>query len=534
MNDNKNIDRLFQEKFKDFEKAPDDAVWNRINESLPNKKKKRRVIPLWWQIGGVAAAIALLLTIGISVFNPEENPNLNLPVVNTDKTDNTPEDNNAKTSTKNNQNLRDTIKETTSKIVDSNSEENSSLEISENDSSQNKNAPNLLSTSDKLNEKSEAVATRSNLNEKSKSSEKRRSLSSNTNDDENTKLANQTKTSKTDLQDHKKSTVDKSEQSQLASQTKSKSTIKKSIEYTQTAIVKQTTAKQITTNSTDENGDKTEALKTQNSIIEIPEKDAIDNAIAENNELINEEEKENNPSRWSITPNVAPVYFSSLGKGSALDQQFNDNSKNSDINMSYGIVGRYAVSKKLKIRAGINRVNLNQATSDVFAFTGAQSLVIGEDAQFKNISFNHNEQQVSLMSTITMNRFTTPELFNTKLTGNIDQQFGFIEVPIELEYRLSDQKFGINVIGGFSTFILNENEIYADVNGSTTLIGKANNINNTSFSANFGLGMDYSLSQQWYINLEPTFKYQINTFNNTSGDFKPFFIGVYTGLNYKF
>ena len=66
------------------------------------------------------------------------------------------------------------------------------------------------------------------------------------------------------------------------------------------------------------------------------------------------------------------------------------------------------------------------------------------------------------------------------------------------------------------------------------LIGEANNINSTSYSANFGLGLDYSLSKQWNINLEPQFKYQLNTFNNTSGNFRPFFIGVYTGLSFKF
>ncbi len=71
MNDKKNIDRLFQEKFKDFEVAPNDAVWDRINESLPKKKKKRRVIALWWQIGGVAAVIAYYLTVGVSVFNSD-------------------------------------------------------------------------------------------------------------------------------------------------------------------------------------------------------------------------------------------------------------------------------------------------------------------------------------------------------------------------------------------------------------------------------------------------------------------------------
>ena len=138
------------------------------------------------------------------------------------------------------------------------------------------------------------------------------------------------------------------------------------------------------------------------------------------------------------------------------------------------------------------------------------------------------------MSTDMFDRNTIPEIFNSRSSGNIDQRFGFIEVPLELEYRLLDKKFGLNVIGGFSTFFLNQNEIYADVDGSSTLIGEANNMNSTSFSANFGLGLDYSLSKQWNFSLEPQFKYQINTFNNTSGNYRPFFIGLYTGLSYKF
>ena len=81
MSNKKNIDRLFQEKFKDFEVTPNDAVWDRISESLPNKKKKRRVVALWWQIGGVAAVIALLLTVGVSVFNNNPTENQNTPIV---------------------------------------------------------------------------------------------------------------------------------------------------------------------------------------------------------------------------------------------------------------------------------------------------------------------------------------------------------------------------------------------------------------------------------------------------------------------
>ena len=87
MNEEKNIDRLFQEKFKDFEVAPNDAVWDRISDSLPKKKKKRRVIALWWQIGGVAAVIALLLTVGTSLFNSSDDNEVVPTIVDTGKTE---------------------------------------------------------------------------------------------------------------------------------------------------------------------------------------------------------------------------------------------------------------------------------------------------------------------------------------------------------------------------------------------------------------------------------------------------------------
>lgn len=521
MNDKKNIDRLFQEKFKDFEVAPNDAVWDRINESLPKKKKKRRVIALWWQLGGVAAVIALLLTVGISVFNSDENTTQEFPVVDIKKNENNSKEENTNTLTNKPHNELNSIDDHTSKIADSNldTEEESKLNDSKNDNLQNTNPSNQLTTPNNSKQKTNAIANNSKVEEKNTSSQTRSQLKSAT--DNSTKVATQTKSNSALKADNK---------TQVKSEVERKSVVNKTLEES-----KMTIAQHNSTTNLDSKTINTDLNKTpENSLIENAEKESIENAIAENNEAIDEEEKEDEQNRWSIAPNVAPVYFNSFGQGSSLDKQFNENSKSADINMSYGISGSYAISKKLKVRTGVNRVNLNQTTSDVFAFTGAETVARGVDASFNNISFKDGSQHVSLMSSKMMNRSSTPELFNTKIAGDIDQRFGFIEVPLELEYRLLDQKFGINVIGGFSTFFLNENEIYADLNGASTLIGEANNINDTSFSANFGLGMDYSLSKQWNVNLEPTFKYQINTFNNTTGDFKPFFIGVYTGLSYKF
>ena len=108
-------------------------------------------------------------------------------------------------------------------------------------------------------------------------------------------------------------------------------------------------------------------------------------------------------------------------------------------------------------------------------------------------------------------------------------------MPLEIEYALINKKLGINVIGGFSSFFLSDNKIYSEAeSGSKTYLGEANNINNVSYSANFGFGFNYQVSKKIDLNVEPMFKYQINTFNNTSGEFKPYFIGVYTGFAIKF
>ena len=71
MGDKKHIDRLFQERFKDFEVAPSDAVWKHIEAQLDKKKKKQRIIPIWWRYAGIAALLILLLTVGLAYFNQD-------------------------------------------------------------------------------------------------------------------------------------------------------------------------------------------------------------------------------------------------------------------------------------------------------------------------------------------------------------------------------------------------------------------------------------------------------------------------------
>jgi len=48
------------------------------------------------------------------------------------------------------------------------------------------------------------------------------------------------------------------------------------------------------------------------------------------------------------------------------------------------------------------------------------------------------------------------------------------------------------------------------------------------------LGFKYGFLKNIEARIEPVFKYQINTFSNDAGNFKPFVFGVYSGINFSF
>ena len=85
---NKNIDRLFQEKLKNLDAKPSAKVWSGIESKL--KKKKRRVLPMWWLGSGVAA----ILILGFLLFPFSDNSVIDQKIENDPIITSSPEKNN--------------------------------------------------------------------------------------------------------------------------------------------------------------------------------------------------------------------------------------------------------------------------------------------------------------------------------------------------------------------------------------------------------------------------------------------------------
>ncbi len=241
--------------------------------------------------------------------------------------------------------------------------------------------------------------------------------------------------------------------------------------------------------------------------------------------VINVKEKEVD-KKWSIGPTVAPVFYNSLQDGSPLNYSLAENTKTSDNSLSIGVKVNYQLNKKFIIQSGFNKVELAYNTQDVNAVILSSKNVPG--------NINTNKAGVILTPVRGGQSAAIGEFSKSGVSGELNQSIEYFELPIEMKYNLYDKKIGLNLVGGFSTLFLSNNSVSMITADNVTDLGDANNLNDFNFSGNLGVDLDYKISKSWYLNVAPMFKYQFNTYSGNSGNFKPYYFGLYSGLNYKF
>lgn len=500
MMERKNIDRLFQEKFKDFEVHPPEETWNAIEAEL-NKKEKKRIIPFWWKFSGVAA----LLIVGALLYSTFTDEKLNT------NPEYTPDSNNL---------VLEDVK------VKEDQKESNGLESNESNLEKPKNksiAP------DKNPVRANEIVTSV---EKNGSTNKNRIPS---------------KKSNINRSDLKKFQSVSSQEAVVKNDEKEKNTYKNQLlnnnlntnpsgdnPKTETGVVVNENQSKIDLNK----------YKTAEELNKLKGKDSANvTAVAATNvepnaleELLKEKEKEEKSTepkinRWLVTSAVAPVYFNSVSNGSPIDSQFETNSKEYENSLTFGVGVQYALSKKITIRSGLNQVSMGYNTNDVIYYAS-----LGK-SDMENINTSNDGASIVVMSKSSSETSFIPSAEGNILGTNegvLNQQMGYLEMPLEVSYKLLDRKFGIQFIGGISTLFLTENQVIVRSPGFEFDLGEANNLNRVHFSSNVGIGFNYTFWKSFQANFEPMFKYQLNTFSNDAGNFKPYFIGLYSGISYRF
>ena len=512
--DKKKLDELFQKKLLDFKEMPDEKVWDSIEASL-DKKKKSRLVPIWWKLGGIAAA----LLIGFILFNPFNTSNTIEEIItdveqNGQKIDSTKDnsieeivpqknsENNIKIARKDEKSPDDN--ENTEALVNSSENAREQTETNSTDNINNSRIGNK-----NLSEKDYGVAETDNDSEKKKSISNQQQMTVDKNEIDKTAVA------KTDVQSNQE-VMEKS------------NGVNSNTPIINKEAISNSNSQDIGIAIVDEERQAEEAIE-----------DSKGKSIFEEIDAQEEEEvAENSIKKWSAGPSIAPIYYNAIGEGSPVHSIFVPNSKSGNINLSYGLSVAYEVSKKLKIRSGIHKVDYGYNTNDVVF---SSSLTSSTNGQINSINYAATAENLVVTSKkggnanlASSNKSFDFSSQNPERDGVMSQQLGYLEVPVELNYALLDNKFGVNLIGGFSSLFLMDNSVALTSGDLTTEMGEANNVNNVNFSTNIGLGVNYKFSPKVQLNVEPVFKYQLNTFSETAGAFRPYSIGIYSGLSFKF
>jgi len=501
-----NIDKLFQEKLKNFNKVPDEKVWKAISTSLDKKKKSRPIIPIWWKFGGVAAILGILLYIFIPFEDVQKTDQIITDVESSPSPDNSkvndvenilPEEN-----TENGSSVvtSSEVKEDTGKSVPANGDDWAKKGLQDVETSiVAKTENNKLETEEKT--------------DKSKSSDSELTIASvRSEKTPGDTVKDEAGKNIKEQQSHEKVNTRiaaNSGNNQLQNETRLK----------ETAIAKDES--NLTEEKEEENVKSDKGKKSIFDEIEKSQETEVAQSIS---------------NRWSVGPIIGPVYFSSFGNGSPIHSNFVSNSKSGNVNLSYGLKVSYDISKKLSLRSGLNRVDYGYDTNEI---SFSASLTASTNDQINNINYASTSRNLvvrNIEDSKISEQASSLEIAaqSPARNGRMIQDFGYLELPLEINYALLDRKFGINVIGGISSLFLVSNSVVLEANGNTVEMGEANNINDLNLSTNIGFGLNYNFTPLLQLNLEPMFKYQLNTFTQTAGDFQPFSIGVYAGLYFKF
>ncbi|MBW6535388.1 MAG: outer membrane beta-barrel protein [Mariniphaga sp.] len=275
--------------------------------------------------------------------------------------------------------------------------------------------------------------------------------------------------------------------------------------------------------------------------------------IHENAQHFSSAAKENRG--WKLGMNVSPGYSSYSAKhGSVYASNMTYEANEGNANLSGGLSVQYKTGKRISIESGVYYAQNGQQTGSSPQFYGNRSQMdyafAPADKNYFNTAVSLSGSQMAMNSTagiiefkglpkgaeIAANLESAGMYGNSLLTsGELSQVFDFVEIPLYLRFLLIDRKMDVELVGGVNAGLVVGNNAFIDNEFGVQNIGKTRDISPVNVSGTVGVGLSYVLGKNLSVAVEPRINYYLNSINrNPEVDFRPYRIGVYTGLYYEF
>ena len=293
--------------------------------------------------------------------------------------------------------------------------------------------------------------------------------------------------------------------------------------------------------------------KTKEVTKDLAEKSIDQQIMEQNQQLAMAQNPDRRKGRWLVGAQVSPAYNVSNSSHSA---QYASNmlaaESTHSVDLGAGLTIEYKPGKRWSVQSGVYYSGMAQSSGISGSQNSKNSFAPGLAADYVNTSVNvdASSNKLSMNSTagvIELKGVPSQLVLGSKLESNsvtpavfasdvqFTQNFEYIEIPLCLRYTLIDSRIGVEMMGGFSSNLLVGNETYMQGTTGKSLVGSTKDMEPINYSGTMGVGLKYSLSKRLFLNVEPRVKYYLNSLNsNSSVSYKPYTIGVFTGLSYQF
>lgn len=252
------------------------------------------------------------------------------------------------------------------------------------------------------------------------------------------------------------------------------------------------------------------------------------------------EERSERQLKLALSGHVAPVYSSGTyhtTANNARGYRYSSSQMNGTVHVSGGLKFSIAADKKLSVQTGLFYSRMGQHTDEKMSSPQSMAFVAGASREASDYIVTPLGNLKSRTKAVAYRSEEAVLLSNNNnsRTTDLEQVFNTVEIPLALRYRFFDQKLRLSVAGGFSGNIVVDNKVYVIKGNEKEYIGSTEDIRRFNLSTDLGIGIEYPLTQNIKIMLEPGFKYYLQSLSrNSQIDFKPYIFSLSTGIGIEF
>lgn len=226
-------------------------------------------------------------------------------------------------------------------------------------------------------------------------------------------------------------------------------------------------------------------------------------------------------NNFAISIQAGPAYYDYLSKEYPLFTTTINDKKKNDISFVYGALFNFPLNKKSVFRFGFKQLHLNYSFADITSTIN----INGRPALFASSKIapfsNRLEQRIQ-------------NEINNGTPFDVTHNIRYWEVPLEISHTIRDKKIKIDILAGFNLHIFRDNTISISIeNHGSFPIGSANYFKKQAFAIHAGAGFRYRITKGVQLDVEPTLRYQFNSFIQGTGNFNPYYFSILSGVTLK-